>query len=548
MKIKKKIVIPVVAVALVGIAAFAVPRVVSGEGSKTVSVTAASLAKMDLENIVSVTGTVKSEDATNVYSTLAYQVQSVNVEVGDRVNEGDVLCVLDTESLNAKIDQQSASLSKNQASTQHNLAVAKNNLETEKYNQDNNYDTQLLNAEQAVEKAEKSLVTAKSALENARINLTKAEQNQRSNRNALKDYKESTGITSNHNGYDEGYDKLYQAVVQGELTITQRENDVVDAEKAVEDAEKGIKDAKESLAAIKVQKEEALITSQQQVQSAQINANLSDVAMQIDELKKDLDSAIIKAPVSGVVTAVLATEGGNGQGLLFVIEDTQKLKVTTKIKEYDIVAVRVGQQVKIKSDGTGDNEYEGKVSKIAPTAVKAANGETVETTDVQFATEVGIVNVGDLKIGMNARIDIITEQKPDVFAVSYESVIENENGESVVFVARPQTIADAENGEGEEGQKQIDAAREAGELEKANKADVKTKSDEPKMIAVAIPVTTGMETDFYIQIISESLKEGDLIISNPSSLTDGQEIMIDSGVAGARGMGGRRGGAAVRMG
>ena len=40
----------------------------------------------DLESSISATGTVESSDTTKVYSTLAYQVKSVLVEVGDVVN------------------------------------------------------------------------------------------------------------------------------------------------------------------------------------------------------------------------------------------------------------------------------------------------------------------------------------------------------------------------------------------------------------------------------------------------------------------------------
>lgn len=55
------------------------------------------LSYTDLESSVSATGTVESSDTTKVYSTLAYQVKSVLVEVGDTVQEGDLLAELDAE-------------------------------------------------------------------------------------------------------------------------------------------------------------------------------------------------------------------------------------------------------------------------------------------------------------------------------------------------------------------------------------------------------------------------------------------------------------------
>lgn len=562
MKISKKIVIPVVAVALIGAAVFALPNIVNGSASNAVSVSATPLVKMDLKNSVSVTGTVKSEEITNVYSTLAYQVQTVNVEVGDSVNVGDVLCVLDTADLKVQIEQQEISLANSQSSAQHNVAVAQNNLATQQNNQQYDYDTAYENAKKTVETAQRTLESQQSTLEKARNSLTQAGHQHKASHKALQDYRDSYGTPTE---YDATYEQLYQSYVSADLSLTNAENTVADAEKAVKNAEKDLEKAKENaeaaFAAALRQQQATLTSSQQQVKSAQISAaNVEVSAMQLDELKKNLEKANVTAPVSGTVTAVMAVEGGSGQGLLFVIENTGKLKIDTKIEEYDVPYVKAGQPAKIKSDGTGDEEYEGKVTRIAPTAIKAANGATVETTDVQFATEVGIVGISDLKIGMNARIDIVTESKPDVFAVSYDAVVENPNGESVVYVARPQGGGtppvsmskeeyDKLQAEGEEGEAQI-AERRAGQQTQnaANGAG--------SFVAVAIPVKTGMETDFYIEIIADSLKEGDLIISNPAGIADGQAITL--GGAGARGaaagaMGGMggpqaQGGMAVRMG
>lgn len=498
MKLKKKIVIPVVLVAVAAAAVILAPRILGG-GDTLPSYEATSLARMDLKNTVSVTGTVKSEDEKNVYSTLAYQIKSVNVKVGDVVKEGDVLCELDTTDIIANIQRQTATLSSAQAKAQHGLAVAQNQLETQKFNQENKYDAQVANAESAIVTAELNVESAKTKLE--------------SDRRAMSDFRDINGSPSNYS-YQESssYEGLKSAVLQDQISI--------------EKAEKALEDAKAALATAKVLQKESLISGQDQVDTAKLNTNFEDQWMQINQLKEDLEDAIVKAPVSGTVTAVFAKEGGSGQGMLFVIEDTGKLKIDTKIKEYDIAAVTTGLTAVIKSDGTGEDEYSGKVAKIAPTAVKAANGETAETTDVEFETEIGVAQAGTrLKIGMKARVEIITQEKPDVFAVPFDSVVENENGESVVYVA-----------------KTVDAPVDGD----AAKADAG-----PRTTAEPVTVTTGLETDFYIEISSDALNEGDLIISNPEGITAGMEIMLanQTDPAAAAGRGGPGGpGMAVRMG
>ena len=68
------------------------------------------LAYTDLESSISATGTVESSETTKVYSTLAYQVKSVLVEVGDVVREGDLLAELDGESIENQIASQQISM------------------------------------------------------------------------------------------------------------------------------------------------------------------------------------------------------------------------------------------------------------------------------------------------------------------------------------------------------------------------------------------------------------------------------------------------------
>ena len=68
------------------------------------------LSYTDLESSVSATGTVESSDTTKVYSTLAYQVKSVLVEVGDTVQEGDLLAELDAEPIENQIATQQTSM------------------------------------------------------------------------------------------------------------------------------------------------------------------------------------------------------------------------------------------------------------------------------------------------------------------------------------------------------------------------------------------------------------------------------------------------------
>jgi len=56
-------------------------------------------------NINVFSGVAQSSETTNIYSTLNYPVKEIFVEVGDMVEAGDVIAVLDTANLENDIAQ-----------------------------------------------------------------------------------------------------------------------------------------------------------------------------------------------------------------------------------------------------------------------------------------------------------------------------------------------------------------------------------------------------------------------------------------------------------
>ena len=67
--------------------------------------------KRDLSDTISVKGTVAGASSTNVTSKAASEITSMNVQVGDIVKEGDVLCTLDSTSIEEKIADLEKSMS-----------------------------------------------------------------------------------------------------------------------------------------------------------------------------------------------------------------------------------------------------------------------------------------------------------------------------------------------------------------------------------------------------------------------------------------------------
>jgi multidrug efflux pump subunit AcrA (membrane-fusion protein) len=181
------------------------------------------------------------------------------------------------------------------------------------------------------------------------------------------------------------------------------------------------------------------------------------------------------------VTYVGAKESAVANGLLFVVENTDQLIIAAQIGEYDVGLLQLGQEVIVKTDSTGDMQFRGHVSNIAPAAVKDAGGNTIESSNVQFDAEISLLEKDTaIKIGMNARLTIIFENKSDVFSVPYDAVAVEADGSNCIYVA-----------------------------EETN--------DDSQVAYRKINVETGLTTDMAVEIKSSELEAGMEVIVNPEA-------------------------------
>jgi RND family efflux transporter MFP subunit len=96
-KKKKRIIIAIVIVLIV-VLAVAVPKLLSG-GQPPLTVTTGTAEKMDIEQAVTIKGTIEGSQKADVATSLNYEILSILVEEGDVVQKDQVLAVLDSEDL-----------------------------------------------------------------------------------------------------------------------------------------------------------------------------------------------------------------------------------------------------------------------------------------------------------------------------------------------------------------------------------------------------------------------------------------------------------------
>jgi RND family efflux transporter MFP subunit len=258
----------------------------------------------------------------------------------------------------------------------------------------------------------------------------------------------------------------------------------------------------------------------EQLQSAKDRldeANAQDSAKksrsQLKSLQEDLANASITTSISGVVTTVKTEAGKAATGDMFTVENTETLQIAATIAEYDVIKVKKGMPAHVSSNALGSQRFEGVVDFVGPVAVDTNGNFEVNVTLTSPA--------GELRPGMTATIDIVTESKQNIFAVPIDAVVTRPDGKTVVYAYEPAgggvpgrqvppagdggVTVDGQGGSGD-GPISIVVNGSSG-LTSGNAGANFTRRE--------IEVQTGMETDYYIEISGSGLTDGMLLLADP---------------------------------
>ena len=231
-KRRKKWPIAVICVLLVG--ALAGGLLLAGKGGNQVIISpteTALLVRTDLEDSVSATGTVESAQSMTVYSTMAYTVQEVLVEVGDHVEEGQLLCKLDDQMIQDQIETQQAGLDAATAVSNASINAARDNYEQFKSNLDKGLNSAIISAENAVTNAYNAYVAAQNNYERYLAGLQAGENTTLlAQETALRNAR-----TAVQNAYD-AYDTALESVETAQDALEDLEDAVLQTKRASKQA------------------------------------------------------------------------------------------------------------------------------------------------------------------------------------------------------------------------------------------------------------------------------------------------------------------------
>lgn len=375
------------------------PTVVLGDGATAQPDAALNLSSMG--GGVRAAGIVVPLQEAQLAASTGGTVQSVQVELGEQVEAGQVLMTLaGGEALTAAVQAANLEL----LSAQQALTALKNNAEQDR----SAALLRLANAQKALEDAQNQRASrsyrngSQSTIEAAQADLVLAEKALETAQDTFNGFSDSaendinraaalSALSSARKAYDRALANLnYLLAMPNQVEIDQAQAELQSAQAEVE------------LAQLEVDRRrdgpdmDALALAEARLNSAQAQVNASQAA---------LDALEIKAPFSGTVSKIDIRAGEwvqPGQPVV-VLADLSRLRVeTTDLSERDVPGVKTGQTVSVFIKALGLN-INGTVADVSPLA-DTLGGDVVYQTVIDLDSR-----PEDLRAGMSADVVFNTD-------------------------------------------------------------------------------------------------------------------------------------------
>ena len=519
-KTHKKRCIAVVAAAAVLVAVI-VPRK-SRSASADLAYTQEKLGRRDIVNVYDGSGTINAADSYTVKSLVTGTVLTADFELGDTIQKGDVLYVIDSSDVEG--DLESAQLSVSQAQRSYYDAADARNVRTKIGGEVSSF---AVAAGDAVQAGQTVATVRDTSVMLLAVDFPAAEAQSFAVGQAAQVMPDTTfevlnGTIRSVSGADPSGDaSLMTCTVTiavpnaGSLTTAQAAVAQVNGVSSLNSAHFAYQREETVVAAASgtvselcvregstVRQDDVLlrITGKDLDKQAQNAAdNLRSAELRMSSAERNISHYTIDAPISGTIVDKKVKAGdklsANDTAMqnLCTIYDMSYLEMKLNVDELKIRSLEVGQEVDITADAVPGETYKGVISSIL-VAGTTANGST------SYPVTVRIDDMGELLPGMNATAKITTASVKNVLALPNAALVRG----SYVLVTKDSPSA----------------------------ANAETSMTAPDGY-VYVKVATGISDDDYIEVKS-GLQEGDTIAYDNSSVsaTDFYSTMMVSAEGG----------------
>ena len=501
----KKRCIAVVAAAAVLVAVI-VPRR-SRSASADLAYTQEKLGRRDIVNVYDGSGTINAADSYTVKSLVTGTVLTADFELGDTIQKGDVLYVIDSSDVEG--DLENAQLSVSQAQRSYDDAADARNVRTRIGGEVSSF---AVAAGDAVQAGQTVATVRDTSVMLLAVDFPAAEAQSFAVGQAAQVMPDTTfevlnGTIRSVSGADPSGDaSLMTCTVTiavpnaGSLTTAQAAVAQVNGVSSLNSAHFTYQREETVVAAASgtvselcvkegstVRQDDVIlrITGKDLDKQAQNAAdNLRSAELRMSSAERNISHYTIDAPISGTIVDKKVKAGdklsANDAAMqnLCTIYDMSYLEMKLNVDELKIRSLEVGQEVDITADAVPGETYKGVISSIL-VAGTTANGST------SYPVTVRIDDMGELLPGMNATAKITTASVKNVLALPNAALVRG----SYVLVTKDSPRA----------------------------ANAETSMTAPDGY-VYVKVTTGISDDDYIEVKS-GLQEGDTIAYDNSSVS-----------------------------
>lgn len=342
----------------------------------SVNVKVSEVKKKTIESTISYTGEIKAASSASVSAKVSGSIKTINAEIGDYVEEGDVLMTIDSTQYAQSYSQALANVEMASAA---------------KANADASYNT-----------------VSQGNSEQSRININQSLANAKSQyQTALDNYNRQLS--------------LYEIGAISKVALDSAKTSLDTAKLAYESAQKN---AELNTSVIIPQAEQSAKGGVNQA-----NASLKQARVALEIASTNLSNCTVTSPISGYITAKNVNIGQMASpGIeLFCVKNSDMVDVELNVTEAVISKIDEDTKAQIDIKSAKLKGIKGKVSVVS----KAKNDMTG-----MFTVKVLVPNEdGKIKIGMLADVSLVTDKAKNTLCVENGAVI-SKNGKNYVYVAK----------------------------------------------------------------------------------------------------------------
>ncbi len=437
-KSKKRIVILVVVLVIVALGVFGYMnmRARQAELAKT-TYDIADVTKGTIEVKVKGAGTVEPLSDETVYASAAGQVADVLLENGDTVSVGDVIAVIESDSLESEkssLEQQIDDVDM-QILTARSTSGSKNVLSPVEGVVKAVYAKEGDTVDAVVEREGALAVVCPDDLMKTQVPFKNAPVPGDAVTVTIGSASVNGVVVSVSGGKatvqfeDDGY-ALGDSAVVADASGAEIGSGTVDVANPVYVSAKGgtVDDVRVE-AGDDVSRGGKLMTLEGEILSSSLYSLLEQresLQEDLDDAMADIDSLSLRAGSDGVVTGLTLKKGQTVQqgAALFTVQSNNAVKIDVEIDELDIASIEAGDQATVTFDALPEKTYTANISKINTVG-------TAQNNVTKYTVTLTLENAENVMLGMSADVQIVSEQAQNVLLIPVEA-IQTINGEKFV--------------------------------------------------------------------------------------------------------------------